>query len=170
MVRKLVSLVVCFFMFQSSAQALYFYNQTDDVLHYIVGFRKEGTSKTFRELNVERTAPGGVQKLKFKDSDKARNFLKKAEENRETLPEEGGALEVVIRIERLSDSESASSVIYDGTLCTLKSLDHLIRLHDFAHADFCKDENNTYTLKLTDLRDTSSLVVEGEKIADETRG
>lgn len=138
-------------MFQSSAQALYFYNQTDDVLHYIVGFRKEGTSKTFRELSVEKAIPGGVQKLKFKDSEKARNFLKKVEENRETHPEEGGALEVVIRIERLSDSESESSVIYDGTLCTLENLNHLICLHDFACADFCKDENNIYTLKLTDL-------------------
>ena len=148
--RKLFSLVVCVFMFQSSAHALYFYNQTDEFLHYAVGFKKKGKSETFRELNIEKITPGGAQKLKFKDSSEARKFLTKVEESKKTLPEKGGALEVVIRIERLGGLESESPVIYDGTLCSLESLDHLIRLHDFAHADFSKNENG-YSLILTDL-------------------
>ena len=114
--RKLFSLVVCVFMFQSSGRALNFYNQTDENLHYVVGLRKEGTSETFRELNVKKIASGGAQKLKFKDSSKARKFLTKIEESREIFPKKGGALEVVIRIERLDNSESKSPVIYDGIL------------------------------------------------------
>ncbi len=167
---KLFVLVSCVFVFQSSVHALQFCNQTDDDLRYVTGFRKVGTSEIFRELKVEKIAPGGTQKLKFKDSREAREFLERVEENRENLLK-GSALEVVIRIEKLDDSKSENSVVYNGTLCTLESLDHLIRLHDFAHADFCKDENNAYTLKLTGLRDTSDLVVtESKEIADESRG
>lgn len=137
-------------MFQSSGHALYFCNQTDESLHYVVEFRKKGTSETFRQLNIEKITPGGVQKLKFKDSSEARKFLTKVEKSREILPEKGGALEVVIRIGMLGDLESENPVIYDGTLCTLESLDHLIRLHDFAQAEFSKNENG-YSLILTDL-------------------
>lgn len=149
---KLSKLFVLFssvFIFQSSAHALYFYNKTDDDLRYVTGFRKVGTSEIFRELKVEKIAPGGTQKLKFKDSSKARKFLERAEENRENLLK-GSALEVVIRIKKLDDSKSENSVVYNGTLCTLESLDHLIRLHDFAHAEFSKN-NDVYTLNLTDL-------------------
>lgn len=143
-------------MFQSSAHALYFYNQTDETLHYVVSFRKKGTSETFHELNVERVVPGGGQKLKFKDSIEAKKFLDRRERIIEGLEEEaslkeGRALEVIIRIKKLGGAESENPVIYDETLCILENLNHLIRLHDLAHGDFCKDENNTYTLKLTGL-------------------
>ena len=84
-----------------------------------------------------------------------KNFLKRVEESGKTLPEKEDALEVVVRIKRLGDSESESLVIYDGTLCTLESLDHLICLHDFAFAHFSKSGDD-YTLKLAGLKDTSA--------------
>ncbi|MBL8676421.1 MAG: hypothetical protein JNJ47_03210 [Alphaproteobacteria bacterium] len=148
--RKLVSLFACVFMFQSSVYALNFCNKTDENLHYVVGLRKKGTSESFRELDVEKIAPGEAQKLKFKDSSEARKFLTKIEERREILSEKGSVLEVVIRIERLGDSENEDPVLYDRTICILENFDHLIRLHDFAHADFSKNEGG-YTLNLTGL-------------------
>ncbi len=238
---KLFGLVVCFFMFQSSANALQVYNNTKDSLYYVAQVRQKGTSKVLCELDLSKDgiSSGKTQKLKFKNREvteflekqekilereekrrvmkplegednspkegvfegegipsgvnqkpklknrKGIKFFKRGEKRRTMTPleeavvssenaskssstslpgiavEEEGALEVIIRI----------GLGNDMTLCTLENLNHLIFLHDFARADFCKDENNTYTLKLTDLRDTSSLVItKGEKIADESRG
>jgi hypothetical protein len=189
---KLFGLAVYFFMFQSSAQALLLCNNTKDPFYYGIQVRQKGTSKVLYVLDLMKIGipPGATQKLKFKVRELIK-FLEVAETSLEgeekrramtsleealvssenasnssspSLPgiavKEEGALEVILRI----------GLGNDMTLCTLENLNHLIFLHDFAHADVRKDENNTYTLKLTGLRDTSSLIVtEGEEIADESR-
>ncbi|MBY0272076.1 MAG: hypothetical protein K2X02_01485 [Alphaproteobacteria bacterium] len=164
-------------MFQSSAQALLVCNNAGDPFHYGIQVRQKGTSKVLYALDLSTIGilPGETQKLKFKDREvikfleavetslqgkEKRSALKLLEGEKVSLKEEG-ALEVIIRI----------GLGNDMTLCTLENLNHLIFLHDFAHADVRKDENNTYTLKLTGLRDTSSLIVtEGKEVADESRG